>query len=107
MQKQIMLALSIVLATELIAIPVSTAFASNEGAGDEIECSPPVNNPYDEDTNIIRCSDNNIIVDKETGEEKGNVKETPQGAMPCSQVDKEQFPGTTLGEVCINPSSPN
>jgi hypothetical protein len=105
MQKQVMLATALLVLG--IAMIVPTAFASNEGAGDEIECSPPVNNPYDEDTNIIRCSDNNIIVDKETGEEKGNVRETPQGAIPCSQVDKEQFPGTTLEEVCINPSSPN
>jgi hypothetical protein len=55
---------------------------------------------------IQRCSDNNIIIDKETGEQTGNVKETPLGPAPCSEIDQEEFPGSTLGTQCINPSSP-
>ena len=104
--------ITVVTAAVLLAIGIAVAiapnsiFASNEGAGDEILCSPAVDNPYDENTMIQRCSDNNIIIDKETGEQTGNVKETPQGAAPCSEIDQEQFPGSTLDTQCINPSSP-
>jgi hypothetical protein len=70
-------------------------------ASNEIPCSPAVDNPYDPNTVIERCSDEDVIRDKETGEETGSTHGIPGGNIVCSEIDKEQFPGTTLDEQCI------
>jgi hypothetical protein len=69
-QKTKILAPFIVLGAVLVSglvlifqIGLTPAYASNE-----IPCSPPVDNPYDPNTVIERCSDEDVIRDRETGE---------------------------------------
>jgi hypothetical protein len=89
-----------ILAASMAAVP-SYQTPIPVAASNEIPCSPPVENPYDENTVIERCSDEDRILDKETGEEVGSTHSIPGGNVVCSNIDKEQFPGTTLDEQCI------
>jgi hypothetical protein len=71
-------------------------------ASSEIPCSPVVDNPNDPDTVIQRCSDEDVILDKETGEERGSTHAILGDNIVCMKVDKEKFPGTTIDDHCTN-----